>query len=223
MAYRRYGRRRRYRRRRPRRAPGQSGLGYALSTASKALAIAKFAKNALNVEYKNVDTSIDTTVGTTAAYTLLNGLAQGDSESSRDGEKVRFKSLQVRGQLKQGASATAAQTVHFYLVIDKQTNGLAPDSGSIFETDSDVFSLRNTTYMKRYVVLRDWLVNLDDVGREQQTIKFYTKMNMPTMYIGTGSTVGNITTNSLYLVAVSDDNTNPPEMDLSIRLRYIDN
>jgi hypothetical protein len=52
---------RRYRRRRrryvPRKAPGQDRIGYALSTAMKALTVAKLAKSMLNVEYKHHDVS----------------------------------------------------------------------------------------------------------------------------------------------------------------------
>lgn len=222
MAYRRY-RRRRYGKRRMRRKPGQSKLGYTMNLAHTALKMASITKSLLNVEFKYKDTSIAQTVTTTPSYILLNGLAEGDTESSRDGDRTRFKSIQIRGQAIQGASATAAQVVHLALVIDKQPNGGAPTTNGIFDTDADVYSFRNVSYSKRFVVLRDWLINLDDVNREQVTINFYKRLNMITMFNGTAGDITGINSNSLYLFMVSDTAVNPPSVDLSVRARYIDN
>lgn len=218
---RRYGRRGRRRYGKPRRAYGQSKLGYTLSVASKALAIARFAKSALNVEYKVHDTNPSGTQSTTTTYTLLNGLGQGDTGESRDGDKVRYKSLLIQGQWKRNTSATTTN-IRCYLVIDKQTNGLQPDANSIFEADSDPFSLRNATYMKRYAILKTWVFTLND-DYDQKNIKAYIPLDMVTWYSGTGSTVSAIRNNSVYLVMVSDQPTNTPSYDLHTRMRYIDN
>ena len=179
MPYRR-GYRKNYRRKRRyyrRRRPPQR-ISY-WKTAQQLWKDVGYLKSLVNTEFK-AKTLINSsqTFSTTGSLTLLNGLSQGDDFDNRSGRQVRFKSLQFRGSVEQHASAT--QTfLRLIWVIDKQPNASTPVIGDIL-TSTSIAATRNLDNRKRFVILKDILVQMNSNGKSTSVMKFYHNIDMKT-------------------------------------------
>jgi len=87
------------------------------------------AQNILNKqELKFFDTAISTAIDTTTeVITQCNLVDQGDTASTRDGNIIEVKSLEIQGRFAQvpGAAANSAPIVYLWVVLDRQPNGAA--------------------------------------------------------------------------------------------------
>lgn len=191
----------------------------------------RFLKELVNVEFKFNDKdhtgafAINSSAST--SFFLLNGLATGDTSESRDGDSVRYKSIQIAGVIFANGTSKVGP-VRCILFIDKSPNGVAPTLGNLLANNSAVTNLycpRNLDYKKRFVILSDQLFN-PSYGNDNEAIPFkiYKKLNMHTIYgLGSVGTIADITSNALYLVLISQETTNTPSGELYSRLRMIDN
>ncbi|AUM61747.1 capsid [uncultured virus] len=175
-------------------------------------------------EFKVVDSVGSTAVSTTATLTLLNGLAEGDSATTRDGRQVLFKSLQLyeRGTLHASATNTTIRSIIF---LDKQPNETAPTAAALLATAvaGGVDAFRNLDNRKRFVILHDSRMVLS-TDFPERVHEHYKKMSLVSQYdSGNAGTIADITSNSLYLLQISDEATNTPTQIFNVRLRFIDN
>jgi len=97
------------------------------------------------------------------AQDSLNGVAQGDGGSNRDGRITFIHSLHIRGAIAFNHSQTfttptTAGFVRLALVLDTQTNGAQLNAEDVFKdptsTALDWCFLRNLQYTKRFRVLK---------------------------------------------------------------------
>jgi len=175
-------------------------------------------------EFKVIDSVGSTTVSTTGTLTLLNGLAEGDSATTRDGRQVLFKSIQLflRGTMNGSATNTTIRSIIF---MDKQPNETAPTMASLLATTvaGGVDAYRNLDNRKRFVILHDSRMILT-TDFSERVHEHYKKMSLVTQYdSGNAGTIADITSNSLYLLQVCDEATNTPVQIFNVRLRFIDN
>lgn len=222
-----------YRRKRPQyRRKANGGSGY-LATAGKALAVAYSVKKLLNVEKKFVDNSLQTTLGHDApVIQLLNGVAQGDGDQTRDGNSIKMLYAQVHGQM---TNLTASdRTVRIMVVQQRDTNGTAPvisdilaDSASAYTPLS--FFQRNTIH--KFNVLYDKRISLTDVASDKALRQF--NINIPfngdhsskVRFDNSGATIADISKNSVYLIVTSDNvvASLPPTLTMRSRVTFLDN
>lgn len=191
----------------------------------------RFLKELVNVEFKFLDKDhtgaffIDSSA--TNSFFLLNGLQTGDTSNDRDGDSVRYKSIQIAGTLF-ADSVSKVGPVRIILFIDKSPNGTAPTVSNLLASSASVtnlYSPRNLDYKKRFVILSDQLLN-PSYGNDTECLPFkiYKKINMHTVYgLGNTGLIGDISSNALYLVLLSQESTNRPSGELYSRLRMIDN
>jgi len=175
-------------------------------------------------EFKVIDSVGSTAVSTTGTLTLLNGLAEGDSATTRDGRQVLFKSLQlyVRGTMNGSATNTTCRVIIF---LDKQPNETAPTMAALLATTvaGGVDAFRNLDNRKRFVILHDSRMVLS-TDFPERVHEHYKKMSLVSQYdSGNAGTIADITSNSLYMLQVSDEATNTPTQIFNVRLRFIDN
>lgn len=186
-----------------------------------AYSMAKKALNLLNVEYKVVTSGISSTPNdSTGTFTLLNGLVRGNDSSNRTGRQVKFTSIQLYLNFLKASAATNTR-VRWAVVLDKQANEAAPLIGEIYSFSIEGF--RNLNNRRRFVILKTGtkVLNSDYPEKVNQT---YCKTSFRTIYDDSDSGgVADITTNSLYLLLVSDESINLPTVSGRIRLRFIDN
>lgn len=186
--------------------------------------VKKLEDNVGKPEFKVIDSVGSTAVSTTGTLTLLNGLAEGDSATTRDGRQVLFKSIQmyVRGTLNGSATNTTIRSIIF---LDRQPNEAAPTMAALLATTvaGGVDAFRNLDNRKRFVILHDsrMVVSTDF---PEKVHEHYKKMKLVTQYdSGNAGTIADITSNSLYMLQVSDEATNTPTQIFNVRLRFIDN
>lgn len=196
--------------------------GYA-ATAMTALKIAKEVKAMVNVEFKYHDTSITQTPTNAAAGTVnwLTDMAQGDGETERDGNSCKLKSIKINILIKK--HATPPETALRLLLIkeienDGTINYSSGTDSSIME-NTTAWSVRDPNGLKRYILLKDWMISLDTY-HATRTIKYFRKLNHQAQWDKDTTTAK---AGHLYLLSWCDQATNSPNIYINSRVRYIDN
>jgi len=165
--------------------------------------VKKLEDNVGKPEFKVVDSVGSTAVSTTGTLTLLNGLAEGDSATTRDGRQVLFKSIQmyVRGTLNASATNTTIRSIIF---LDRQPNEAAPTMQHCWQQPSQavltLFAISTTGKGSSYCTTAVWL----STDFPERVHEHYKKMKLVTQYdSGNAGTIADITSNSLYMLQVS--------------------
>lgn len=182
-------------------------------------------KGLINVEFKTKDVTEDYDIISTPTLTLLNGLAKGDTWSSREGRSVRWKSLSCRLNISldpAGATMVQSRVIFF---IDKQPTGATPTAAQILQnTSNPINTPRNLDNRKRFVILRDIVVSQDQSTNNIIFRKYFTNLDMKTIYDGSDNgDITDISSNALYCMTLSDVATAGPNIRAYHRLRFLDN
>lgn len=175
--------------------------------------------------------------GSGGALLCLNAMAQGDTQSTREGNKVVNTGISIRGNI--GIAATQDQAdppkagyTRLYLVQDKQTNGAQLNSEDVFvnpaasaTTSADVF--RNRDRSSRYRVLATVTVadpplnpvtdgtNTSATGGINVPFEMYWKGKIPTKFSGSTNPSGaqgviaDVVDNSFHVLAYSAQVSRP--------------
>lgn len=207
--------------------PGYSSCGKMVySDAKKALAMAKYVKNLINVEFKELDLK-RTITAVTSSVIITNPtlLAQGDTKSSRSGNSIRLKSIRWKAQFKINSSAVATY-IRCMIVLDKQTNGATFAIADLLEDPTlhnVIVSPRDRDNKNRFSVLHDRVIQLNISGNQTSYFNVYKPLNHIINFDGVTNAIGDVTSNCLYLVICSDEATNTPIITDFCRLTFIDN
>lgn len=178
-----------------------------------------------------------------SATLTLNTVGQGDNSSSRDGRKMRMKSLQLQGgarypgQLNQ--TATDLQPVVFIaVVLDTQCNGSKLNSEDVYKNISAnanlaAYPVRNLEFSKRFRVLKTKTIKFpaptivyDGTNIEQgsATIPWSMFINLNDMEVNfkvsTSNDVANIVDNAISVIAYTSSTQTAPLLDYNARLRF---
>lgn len=182
-------------------------------------------KNMVNAEFKSV-TAIDNTTHTpttTPSRLLLNPLGRGDDINQRHGRVVRARSIEIDGHVTINSAATNTR-LRVVLLLDTHPDGATPAYSDVFQHASSVVAIRNLDNRRRFVILRDFLIQLNDSTRDMSRVKLYRRLNFHQIF--DDSNAGDITDikhNALYLFLISDEATNSPSVHLTTRYRFVDN
>lgn len=167
------------------------------------------------VEKKFLDTSVTLFVTgvNTGSITLLNGISQGTTSSTRIGSRIEIKSVQFRGNFQSGTVATGVTPLRVKIIYDKESNGAAPNVTDIMAQDS-IDGLNNLNTAGRFITVFDqtWQPytgigagSLGPGAAQAQILDGYVKCNLPTKYNGgNAGTVADISSGSLYVLAWSN-------------------
>ncbi len=196
------------------------------SDASKALAMAKYLKSVVNVEYKNFDvTTLSQVVGVTPIIVQLTNIPQGDTTNTRDGASVKIVSLRLAYTITTHASAP--QTIaRIMIVCDKQTNQAIYTAADLFQdpdTGENIISPRNLDNSRRFRVLYDKLHSYSNVGRVGDYHQVNKKLQLKIRYDGSTPSIADLTQTSLSLVMICNQASNTCLVSHNTRLRYVDN
>jgi len=178
------------------------------------------------------DSTIPVSFDATPTFTLLNGLQQGTTASTRIGRQIVMKTVEWRFNVST-STLTNWTSNRFMIVVDTQANAATPAFTDIY--DSAIPStLRNVSNMPRFKVLYDsdefiMIGNLSaSPGNDliARAFKGYMKINIPVQYnSGNTGTVTDIQTNAIYFVTVGNSSsatTNTDVFNSQIRIRYTD-
>lgn len=189
--------------------------------ATKAYKAGKYLATMINAEKKKFDFTSTVNQSTTESVHYLNALAQGDTDASRDGNSVLMNTVSIRGTVSYNSAGATAQRVRIVLLQDKQQiSDTVPTYTSVFETSSVIAPL-NSDFVGRYNILYDKVFSLNASFGFQRQFSFGKYLNQHARFNGPLSS--DIQRNGLYLMVISDQATNGPEVDLYSRLNYYDN
>lgn len=223
----------------------RSPIGRARRRSAAAAAAVGIEKKFLDSEYDGV--IVKTLAGSEsdpAGNSCLDGIAQGDGESNRDGRACTVTSLHLRGHIEVSpVDATAADGVQggcvkLALVMDQQTNGAQLNAEDVFvdptDTDLDAHTLRNLQYAPRFKILWMKQFNLGSVqGNANDTtvqdwsgwvipFKADVALEMRKTFTATTAPVASCADNSLHLIAVqSPADARACQLRYTARVRFV--
>lgn len=179
-----------------------------------------------NVEYKTIDylnhTSQEPYTGA-PVITCLNQVARGDDYNERVGRSIKNVSVQLKMDAYHNTTDTATfTTIRWLLLIDKEANGAVPVTTDLL-TAEDTTSMRNLTNRRRFIILKDAKILLDN-NRESRSIKYFRRLALKTIFnSGNAGTVADIDSGSLILIFISNAASDKkPLVQISSRVRFID-
>lgn len=151
---------------------------------------------------------------TTGSVTLLNGIAVGDDNTTRDGRQVTIKSVQLHGRLGPETAAQAACKARVMLVWDNAASGVIATIAQILSGGtSNAFPLVDNA--NRFTILHDKTYTLGGQDTTTATIAWvqtpvtfdvevYKRLSTVTQYNGTGATIAAVQNGALLLVTIGD-------------------
>jgi len=207
----------------------------------------------IGIEKKYLDTSYNAVVAAPTdatggeadptTFLSLTSVAQGDTQSNRDGKKIVGKYLEIKGQVY--TTPTANQTtgppstsIMVACVLDTQTNAAQLNSEDVFINPAATavtapFALRDLEYGSRFKILKQEYFVLDIPGVYDGTNIEWAATSKPfCWYIplkdlvinfttGTTGVIANVMDNSIHMVAFADDSTGQPQLAYNSRFRFI--
>lgn len=184
----------------------------------------------LNAEIKYTVYTTAGNVTTTAGYALLAAVAQGVDYNQRVGNSIRILGLDWRINA-QYNSASSAITHNYRCVfgVDTQTDGALP-TDSVMAEGGSMTPFVPIPYIKdspdRFAILHDEVMELSPTVKTSmwsiKKLEDLVSQNLHTLYDGTGSTVASISRGSLFICHVSDQATNAPLINITVRVFYED-
>jgi hypothetical protein len=175
----------------------------------------------LNVEDKYLDTSATVTLSATWGSNLLNGLSQGNTSSTRQGQSVKVVGFEFRYTLYLAAAGTSS-TSRILIFRDKQANGAAPNVTQVYPVD--VTTPRVVADIDRFIVNVEDTITLTTTGNNawSESHVFRDSWHIDFNSGNTG-VITDIVTNSLYISYVNDGTVNFPSLSYTCRVIYVDN
>lgn len=171
----------------------------------------------------------------------LSAVAQGDSESERDGRVYHIRSLHIKGSIKsilQESSASPLSDIRARVVIvwDKQTNAATVTAANVMDESApqDITSFKNLQFSKRFQILFDktmilkrgmanmneGAINLFAAPAVEKQFFFtkYWRKPIKVVCVSTEKTVGSISDNSFAVIGVAD--SSQVVLNLNCRVRF---
>lgn len=176
-------------------------------------------------------------IGTTPVLTALNLVASGTDDNNRIGDSVHATSIQGRYDFISASAALAPTIIRMIVFWDRQPNGFAPTVSNVLDLStisSSLYAPYHRSYQKRIKIIYDKVIviNPNIGGTTSGTTdalvpmaiykRFKRKLNREVKYNDVSATITTIQTNSLYLLQVSNNNTNPPLVVAGYRFYYKD-
>lgn len=207
--------------------PSYGGCGaMVLSDATKALNLAMGLKRLVNVEIKNFDVQqTNIAITDTPVIIQLSNIPQGDTTNQRDGSQCKVLSLELSIFLTRHASASNT-TIRLMLVCDKQTNQAIYLNSDLLDDTTildNIVSPYNLDNKYRFTVLWDRIFHVTAGSGSSKSFKKSFRMSKILRFDGNTPSIADLTSSSLSLVQVSNENTNDPAITMFSRLRYVDN
>lgn len=166
-----------------------------------------------------------------AGITELNCVEQGATSYNRIGTKILIKSIMFQACFSLAGTVAANDLVRYMLVYDHQPNGAFPALSTILSanigTAPTFYGAINMANRSRFIILRDRIQAIDSDGGNGAmiSVKEFVKCKLETQFKSSTSSIGDITTGAIYLVAFalsSSANTYVQMSAGSCRIRYFD-
>ena len=158
-----------------------------------------------------------------STFTLLNGISEGADPVDRLGSRATMRSIVVRQHIVVGNQDA---TIRVTIVFDKQANATIPVSADLYQnigTPAErITSPFNNDKRKRWIVLFDRVINVNNVDRPRLHWRWSRKLSQQVSYRAGGPTFADIDKNSLWLIMFSTTagGANSPQLTTQSRVRF---
>lgn len=192
----------------------------------------------LRPELKYLDTAyaaVALTAGATAPMGSLVMMAQGLTASTRVGQSITVRSVQLSLSFntEQFIGVVNSAIIRVVLVLDTQANGAVANETDIFANASDVNSLRTIGEVHRFKILMDrklvanapglaWNGSAEVSSSLHKTLKFYKKMKTKIHYTLNAGNITDVSQNNISLFIYSDVILPLTRVSGTARIRYTD-
>lgn len=174
--------------------------------------------------------AIDTTP---EVVTSLNLIPQGTTDQTRIGNKIRITKIHFKGSVSWSATNDIRfGEVRIVLVLDKQANGANPAWADVFDASGQpVDQFRNMDNSERFMVLKEFKIKPGafmydtvnaNVHASMNILKYNKKCDIPVHYSSTTGAIGEVKSNNLVLLAVSNNGDDTHVLNGNWRIRYSD-
>lgn len=178
----------------------------------------------INPEKKYIDntvslTSVSNTGTLVANYTMM---PQGLGDQARNGNTIKGVDIHGKMYLQKniGVQTTAMRLLW---VLDKECDGAAPLLSQILD-NVDIVSGINRDFSKRFVILKDKMLTLNDGGGQTKFQKYYFPTDFHVHYDGSTAAITDAKENQVFLFAISDQTSDyAPLITHFGRFNYFDN
>lgn len=193
---------------------------------------------AINTEEKFLDVPAGgTATASVPIINCLNSCSQGITESTRIGNSILARNLNIRFSLNQvwaTADSAIAPRIRITLFSDKSQGGTPPTIAQVYQSSSSNISAFNKNYSDRFVIIKDKVicppVNYGGGipvtgGAYQMVFKFFKKLDFHIRFLGTDNQAASNGQNSIYLIVWtnSDDASAITTLTYYSRLNFTDN
>ncbi len=205
----------------------------ALNTAKLALKMVSNLKK--NREIKFIRTGFAAAdIDSTVEFTLLTPVSQGNTENSRDGDKIKLFSMQLSGIFQNKVATQEAAAFRIVIFIDWRQNGIIPAITDIWDSEDDftnnLVRTSSSNEMSRFTIVYDEFftvmantLNIAGTGFSlmfHKINKFYKKISHNVYYKGTGSSIANHGKGNMYMITGSSFDT--IELTLETVIKFTD-
>lgn len=173
-----------------------------------------------------------------AVEQLLNGIAVGDSDTTRDGQSIVLNSIQVKGIIREGSGAALADVAcRYMIVLDRNPNETTATLSNVIVgsggAGADVYALRRRSgsAQDRFKVLVDRQVVIGDHGSNAtgtpSTHMFAEYIKLSELCVFNDDGTGNsddFQKGALYLFAISEIQASAagPTIEFKSRCTFFD-
>lgn len=194
-----------------------------LEKANRALNLANQMYRYINVEIKHHDvTQVGTAIPSTGNIIGLAAVPQGDAFDNRDGSSIKVLNLTSRMSFVSSVSATSGTLVRLILFRGKQENGVGYSATDILEA-ATVHSPKNYTDRFRTKILMDQTFALNNQSTSHALTRFMTKVQKLQGHVSYDDATTNIEDGGLYMLQLSNQGVNTPNITAHHRLTFTDN
>jgi hypothetical protein len=192
-----------------------------------ALLAYKGAASLLNAEFKHTDVTFSQQISSTATVDILTATAQGDGNTTRDGNSIKAKGFWGDLCVSSHSSSTLTR-VRLVFFVDTRCDGAAPTAASVIDTAISCTGLPNVdSGPNRFAILSDTITTLVYAGDSRivhRRIDLTQQlMDMHLLYSGTTAVVASVRGPHLFMLALCSEATNTASIVADFRLLYVDN
>ena len=193
--------------------------GKNLSIAKKALKkvnkLARIVKPEIKYKLLLVNTITPTTTGNVQQMDLI---AIGTGQNSRVGLSINMVGIGIRGQWKFNTAGATSQVVRMIVYVDKQQGVDSKATPTSILEQVSPYSYLNQIRRKRFRVLLDKMIVLDNISKFTRIIRWWKKLNFESRYNGSAST--DIDKNGIFMLTISSQATNSPSFEFTSLIVY---
>jgi len=178
----------------------------------------------INPEKKYVDntSSLISVPNTGVAVATYTTMAQGLGDQARNGNTIKGVSISGKMYLQKNINVQTTG-IRLMWVLDKECDGSIPSLSQILD-NVDIVSGVNRDYSKRFVLLKDKMLTLNDGGGQTKFQKFFFPTDFHVHYDGSSAAITDAKENQVFLFAVSDQTSDyAPLLTHFGRFNFYDN